>query len=148
MLKRTFIALLIAALSATAASAQTADDLAFSRVAAGGTEITQRAAILPLPPPPPGAAGKPQFANVPAAALPLAVAAERYLLDRGYLQSGSSGFDVERTDYGWVLHVSGPFGHLDILVHAPGPTFPVPTDTVPRVLTSIQVFRYNISNGF
>ena len=82
------------------------------------------------------------------AALPLAVAVERYLLDHGYLQNGSSGFDVERTDYGWVIHVSGPFGHLDILVHAPGPTFPVPTDTVPRVLTSIQVFRYDISNGF
>src|SRR4029079_7290426 len=103
MLKRTFIALLFAALSATIASAQTATELMFSQVAAGGTEITQRAAILPLPAPPPGSAQRPELANVPQAALPIAVAVENYLLGHGYLQNGPYGISVTRTDGGWVI---------------------------------------------
>ena len=148
MLKRTFIALLFAALSATIASAQTATELMFSQVAAGGTEITQRAAILPLPPPPPGSAQRPELANVPQAALPIAVAVENYLLGHGYLQNGPYGISVTRTDGGWVIQVTTPGGNNDFFVHAPGPTFPVPTDNTLRVLVSALAVRYDISNGF
>lgn len=151
MLKRTSIALLFAGLAlAATASAQTqpaAQDLMFHRTAAAGTEITQRAAILPLPPPPPGPQG-PQFANVPPAALPLAVATEKYLLDRGYLQDGPYGMSVVRTDGGWTITVVGPTGTTDFVIHSPGPTFPKPTDSIPRTLVSVLAIRYDISNGF
>lgn len=152
MLKRTSIALLFATLAlAAAASAQTqpaADELMFHRTAAGGTEITQRATILPVPPPPRDAALRPQFANVPPAALPLAVAVERYLLDLGYLQDGPYGMSVVRTDSGWTVTVVGPTGTTDFVIHSPGPTFPKPTDNFPRVLVSVLAIRYDISNGF
>ena len=148
MLKRTSITLLFAFLAlAAAASAQAPDELMFHRTAAGGTEIIQRAVILPLPPPPPGPPG-PQFANVPPAALPLAVAVEKYLVGLGYLQDGPYGMNVVRTDSGWTVTVVGPTGTIDFVIHSPGPTFPKPTDNIPRVLVSVLAIRYDISNGF
>jgi hypothetical protein len=152
MLKRTSIALLFAilALGATA-SAQTqpaADELMFHRTAAGGTEITQRAVILPLPPPPRDAALRPQFANVPPPALPLAVAVERYLLDLGHLQDGPYGMSVTRTDNGWTVTVTSFDGVTDFTIHSPGPTFPKPTDNIARALVSILAVRYGINNGY
>ncbi len=148
MLKRTSIALLFAFLAlAATASAQPADELMFHRAAAGGTEITQRAVILPLPPPPPGPPG-PQFANVPPAALPLAVAVEKYLLDLGYLQDGPYGFRAVRTDGGWTITVVGPRGVTDFVIHSPGPTFPKPTDNILRSLISVLAIRYDINNGY
>lgn len=152
MLKRTPVALLFAFLAfAGLASAQTqpgADELMFHRTAAGGTELTQRATILPLPPPPPNAALRPELANVPPAALPLAVAVEKYLLNLGYLQDGPYGMSVVRTDSGWTVTVAGPAGTIDFVIHSPGPTFPKPTDNIPRVLVSVLAIRYDISNGF
>lgn len=146
MLKRTLTALILAALaSAAAASAQASEDLLFHKREIAGTRIRQLAAVIPVPPPPPDAPAKPQFANVPPAALPVAVAAEKYLIQKGLLQDGPYGMSVHQTDGGWVIHVSVPGADIDIWVHAPGPFFPVPTDNIPRIFTSTLVT--NIYNG-
>jgi hypothetical protein len=148
MLKRLFLALLLTAVSVTVASAQPAADLMFHRTAAGGTEMIQRAVLLPVPPPP-GPPG-PELANVPQAALPLTNAVVGYLAGHGYLSGGSYGIDVQQTGGGWVIHVSGPGPGVDIVIHAPGPFLPgpEPIDLAPHALISVLVVRYDISNGF
>ena len=147
MLKRTLTAMILAALaSAAAASAQPTQDLMFHTREAAGTRITQMAAVIPVPPPPPDAAAKPQFANVPPQGLPIAVAVEKYLLQKGFLQDGPYGMSVQRTDSGWTINVSTPAGVVDFVIHAPGPFFPVPTDNIPRALTATLIV--DISNGF
>jgi hypothetical protein len=149
MLQRTLIVLSLYGVLSASVSAQTAKDLMFHQRAIAGMEMTQLAVVLPVPPPPPDAAQRTQLALVPPDALPLAVAAVGYLTNQGYLHDGAYGVDVSRTDSGWVIHVSLPGPDTDIWVHAPGPTFPVPTDNVPRVLTSILAVRaVDISNGF
>lgn len=147
MLKRTLTTLILGVLaSAAAASAQTTQDLMFHTREAAGTRITQMAAIIPVPPPPPDAAARPQFANVPPAGLPIAVAVEKYLLQRGFLMDGPYVMDVQQTGGGWVITVSTPAGVIDYVIHAPGPFFPVPTDDVQRALTATLIVK--ISNGF
>lgn len=146
MLKRTFLALLVlTAISVTAGLAQPATELMTYRTVAGGTEMIQRAALLPVPPPPSPA---PELANVPQAALPIASAVVGYLASHAYLGDGPYGVTVQRTDGGWTIHVSVPGGDTTIFVHAPGPFIPVPTDNIPRALISVSIFRYGINNGF
>ncbi|HSG38068.1 MAG TPA: hypothetical protein VLE27_00400, partial [Thermoanaerobaculia bacterium] len=56
--------------------------------------------------------------------------------------------DVRQTGGGWVINISTPAGDIDFVIHAPGPFFPVPTDTIPRALIATLVVDLDIYNGF
>jgi hypothetical protein len=55
---------------------------------------------------------------------------------------------VRQTGGGWVINISTPAGDIDFVIHAPGPFFPVPTDTIPRALIATLVVDIDIYNGF